>query len=200
MNKSGALCVESRALISLCLFLLRLKIQIDKACSSLLCQHANMNANHSENQYAVTCSGGTKLLHFLSPNFEFVGETPPGSGGTGSSVNDASMGETCAELGPLPPVRAWNAADTGVLGVGGADDELSPLSSINASLDGLRLDSGSSSCTGARLLFLLGLLPGFDLRCDLGGTTGPNIGELFEELAKLDVDLFAGSQMLSTNG
>jgi hypothetical protein len=159
-----------------------------------------MDTERSENRYTVACSQTQQLLHFLSPNLEFVGETPPGSGGTGSSENDASMGETCPELAPLPPVRAWKAAVRGVLGVGGADDEPSPLSSTNASLDGFRLDSGSSSCTGAKLLFLLGLLPGFDLRCDLGGTTGPSIGELLEELAKLVADLFAGSQMLSTNG
>ena len=109
-------------------------------------------------------------------------------------MNDEFMGELGPESAP-PPVNARNAADRGVRGVGGAEDELPSSSLTNASLESL--DSGVSSDTGARLLFLRGRDPGFDLRCTLGGGAGPRTGELFAELL---ADLFAGSQILSTSG
>jgi hypothetical protein len=129
----------------------------------------------------------------LSLNFELTGDTlPPGSGGTGSRVKDASMGDGCpVELSS--PVNAWNAADRGVLGVPGL--ELASSSRTYASLE--PLDSPSSSDTGARLLFRLGREPVLDLRCTFGGGAGAITGELVNELVD---DLFAGSHIDSTNG
>ena len=75
-------------------------------------------------------------------------------------MNDEFIGEFGPEF--ESPVRAWKAADRGVLGVGGADDELPSSSLTKANLE--PLESGSSSDTGARLLFLRGRAPGFDLR------------------------------------
>jgi hypothetical protein len=99
------------------------------------------------------------LPNFVS-NSELIGETlPPGNGGTGSRRNDEPMGDGA----PDSPVKACNATVLGVLGVGGAVIE-APSSPSDTNARFGPLDSGSSSETGARLLFLLGRTLAFDLR------------------------------------